>query len=195
MTDPDRENAEDILLEFAAEPEHDRETLERYLRDHPRLADQLVDLSLELRLQRTTSAQSVPEDEEWVETSLKSFKTMMGAGSATATAADPFAPHSSTALVAIRKRLGVPSAVMHGFRTRIVDVATVPARFLDMLARELGSSAEGLRGFLARPPQLAVGLSYKADEAPTLEGQRISFEKLLLDARVPEEDRVRLLAE
>lgn len=193
MTGPDREDAEEILLEFAAEPQHDRETLERYLRDHPHLSEELVDLSLELRLQRTTSGQSVPADEEWVEASLKSFKSMMGKGPVPA--ADPFAQLSSTELVAVRRRLGVPSAVLLGFRTRIVDVATVPVHFLEALARELNSTTEGLRGFLAALPRMAVGLSYKADDVPVLDGERISFEKLLLDARVPEDERARLLAE
>ncbi|CAO3405514.1 hypothetical protein [Azospirillum palustre] len=193
MTDPDREDAEEILLEFAAEPQHDRKTLERYLRDHPNLAEELVDLSLELRLQRTTSTQSVSTDEEWVEASLRSFKAMMGTGPVAT--ADPFALLSSTELVAVRRRLNVPSAVLLGFRSRIVDVATVPVRFFEALARELDSTPEGLRRFLAAPPRVAAGLSYKADGAPMLDGERISFEKLLLDARVPEEDRKRLLAE
>lgn len=193
MTDPDREDAEEILLEFAAEPSHDRATLERYLRNHPDLADEIVDLSLELRLQRTTLAQSIPADEEWVEASLNSFKAMMG--TVTVILADPFAQLSPTALVVMRKKLGVPSAVLLGFRTRIVDAATVPAGFLDALARELNTTTESLRSFLAQPPQLATELSYKADEAPVLRSRRISFEKLLLDARVPEEDRARFLAE
>jgi hypothetical protein len=39
---------EDILYGFAVEPTHDRQTLEKYLRDHPILAADLIDLSYEL---------------------------------------------------------------------------------------------------------------------------------------------------
>jgi hypothetical protein len=39
---------EDILYSFAVEESHGKETLEQYLRDYPRLADELIDLSYEL---------------------------------------------------------------------------------------------------------------------------------------------------
>jgi hypothetical protein len=39
---------EDLLEQFAMEPEHDRETLERYLRRYPHLAGDLIDLSSEI---------------------------------------------------------------------------------------------------------------------------------------------------
>lgn len=44
---PDRDH---ILYAFAIEPTHDRATLERYLRLYPDAAEDLIDLSLELRL-------------------------------------------------------------------------------------------------------------------------------------------------
>ena len=39
---------EDVLDAFAVEPNHERNTLERYLRDYPQYAAELVDLSREL---------------------------------------------------------------------------------------------------------------------------------------------------
>lgn len=41
---------EAILDAFALEPSHDRITLERYLRQYPEFAEDLIDLSSELRL-------------------------------------------------------------------------------------------------------------------------------------------------
>jgi hypothetical protein len=41
---------EEVLLAFAVEPVRDRATLERYLELYPRFAEDLVDLSHELRI-------------------------------------------------------------------------------------------------------------------------------------------------
>lgn len=191
MTDSDR--AEDVLMEFSAEPVQDRATLERYLRDHPMLAVELVDLSLELRLQRASIDASTPADEAWIDASWEAFRSGMTVATRATPATDPFAALSSAALVVLRRNLGVPSGVVQGFRTRIVDVATVPERFLRSLAGELGASTDEVCAFLAGPPRLGTGLSYKSDAPPAVEPSRISFEQLLLDTRVPDADRIRLL--
>ena len=41
---------ESVLYAFAVEANHDRGTLERYLRGYPELAEELIDLSSELRM-------------------------------------------------------------------------------------------------------------------------------------------------
>jgi transposase len=46
----DRRLAENVLYAFSVEPKHDRQTLENYLLRYPELADELIDLSHELRL-------------------------------------------------------------------------------------------------------------------------------------------------
>jgi hypothetical protein len=46
----DRRLAEDVLFAFSVEPQHDRQTLENYLRRYPELAEELIDLSHEFRL-------------------------------------------------------------------------------------------------------------------------------------------------
>lgn len=43
---------EDILYDFSVEPNHDQETLDRYLRLYPDYASELVDLSFALRKSR-----------------------------------------------------------------------------------------------------------------------------------------------
>lgn len=196
MTEPGRDDVEDVLFEFAAEPVHDRATLEKYLREFPGLAEELVDLSLELRLQRLSAGVSVPADEQWVEASWQAFQAVVAAPATTTTAtgADPFAVLSSAQLVALRRDLGVPSGVVQGFRTRIVDLATVPEHFLASLGNGLRTTLADLRAFLAGPPRLAAALSYKANKPPAAAAAKISFEQLLADAKVPEEQRRRLLS-
>lgn len=194
MTD-DRYEIEEVLHEFAAEPVHDAGTLERYLRAHPSMAEALVDLSLELRLRDAATATSVPEDEVWLDASWNAFQSTMAIRAAVTPAADPFAALSTARARDVRTRLGVPSGVIHGFRNRLVELASVPERFLRSLAAELGSSLEDLRSFLAGPPRLAEAMSFKADEAPEAPVAKVSFEQLLVDTRVSEEERSRLMDE
>lgn len=179
-------------MAFAVEPDHDRSTLERYLRLHPELAEDLIDLSMELRLQRATADISAPVDEAWAEASLADFHAAALARAA-AQAADPFAAVTSDELVTLRRSLDVPSGVIQGFRSRAVDIASVPAGFLADLARGLRTGVDELSAFLAGPPRLTPGLSYKSDDAPSAGGGKVTFEALLEQCRVPEHRRRQLL--
>ena len=58
----DRRLAEDVLYAFSVEPKHDRQTLENYLRRYPELAEELIDLSHELRLVAELGESEVPAD-------------------------------------------------------------------------------------------------------------------------------------
>lgn len=179
-------------MAFAAEHEHDRATLERYLRLHPKLAEDLIDLSMELRLQRATADISAPVDEAWVEASLADFYAAAPAR-VEAQVADPFAALASGELVTLRRSLGVPSGVIQGFRSRAVNIASVPAGFLADLARGLRTGVDQLSAFLAGPPRLTPGLSYKSDDAPIADSDKMTFEALLEQCRVPEDRRRQLL--
>lgn len=63
---------DDALYGFAMEPNHDRETLERYLAKYPHLAEELVDLLSEIRLDsvRDEHPEAIPDpglDAAWEE--------------------------------------------------------------------------------------------------------------------------------
>ncbi|MDP9632428.1 UNVERIFIED_ORG: hypothetical protein J2W85_004513 [Ensifer adhaerens] len=192
MTDSRKDSAEEILLSFAVEQEHDKATLERYLRLYPDLSDALISLSLDLRLQRATEETTVPTDEAWVEASLASFRAT-SASQEPAPAVDPFANVSPQEMVSLRRALDVPSGVIQGFSSRLVDIASVPASFVEALACGLRSTVDDLRRFMAEPPRLAPGVSYKADDAPSAEPEKITFEDLLKQCKVPDERRQKLL--
>lgn len=53
---------EDVLYAFSVEPKHDRQTIENYLRRYPELAEELIDLSHELRLVAELGESEVPTD-------------------------------------------------------------------------------------------------------------------------------------
>lgn len=193
MTDSRNDSAEEIFLAFAVEQKHDNATLERYLQLYPHLADELIDLSLDLRLQRATEDTTTPADEAWVDASLAAFRATRSV-QASAPVIDPFANVSPQELVNLRRALDVPSGVIQGFSSRIVDIASVPAWFVDALARGLRSTVDDLRRFMAAPPRLAPGVSYKADDAPSAEQEKITFEDLLKQCKVPDERQQQLLA-
>lgn len=193
MNDSRNDSAEEILLAFAVEQEHDNATLDRYLQLYPHLADELIDLSLDLRLHRATGETTTPADEAWVEASLAAFRATSPV-QASAAVVDPFANVSPQELVNLRCALDVPSGVIQGFSSRLVDIASVPASFVDALARGLRSTVYDLRRFMTAPPRLAPGVSYKADGAPSATQEKITFEDLLKQCRVPDERRHQLLA-
>ncbi|HXH45461.1 MAG TPA: hypothetical protein VNK51_16645 [Bradyrhizobium sp.] len=193
MTDSRNDSAEEILLAFAVEQAHDNATLDRYLQLYPHLSGELIDLSLDLRLQRATVEITTPADEAWVEASLAAFRATSPV-QASAAVVDPFANVSPQELVSLRRALDVPSGVIQGFSSRLVDIASVPAWFVDALARGLRSNVDDLRRFMAAPPRLAPGVSYKADDAPSAEQEKITFEDLLKQCKVPDERRQQLLA-
>lgn len=192
MTDSRNDSVEEILLAFTVEQAHDNATLDRYLQLYPHLSGELIDLSLDLRLQRATGEISTPTDEAWVEVSLAAFRATSPVQASAAI--DPFANVSTQELVSLRRGLDVPSGVIQGFSSRLVDIASVPAWFVDALARGLRSTVDDLRRFMAAPPRLAPGVSYKADDAPSAEQQKITFEDLLKQCKVPDERRQQLLA-
>ena len=193
MTDSRNDSAEEILLAFAVEQEHDNATLDRYLQLYPHLSGDLIDLSLDLRLQRATGETTTPADEAWVEASLAAFRATSPV-QASAAMVDPFVNVSPQELVTLRRALDVPSGVIQGFSSRLVDIASVPAWFVDALACGLRSTVDDLRRFMAAPPRLAPGVSYKADDAPSAEQEKITFEDLLQQCKVPDERRQQLLA-
>lgn len=193
MTDSRNNSAEEILLAFAVEQEQDNATFDRYIQMYPHLLDELIDLSLDLRLQRATGDTTTPADEAWVDASLAAFRAT-SPFQAPAPVIDPFANVSPQELVNLRRALDVPSGVIQGFSSRLVDIASVPASFVDALARGLRSTVDDLRRFMAAPPRLAPGVSYKADGAPSAEQEKITFDDLLKQCRVPDERRHQLLA-
>lgn len=194
MTDIHDANDEEILLSFAVEHDQEDGILERYLRQYPHLADQLIDLSLELRLRRSTGEKATdPTDEQWVEASLATFRAALPV-QISAEMTDPFAKVSAQELIALRRELGVPSGVIQGFSSRLVDIASVPAWVVDTFASYLRSTADELRTFMAAPPRLTPGISYKADVTPSAKKEKITFEDLLKQCKVPDERRHQLLA-
>lgn len=186
-SDPTRE---DVLDAFAVEEVFGRETLERYLRDYPQFAMDLVDLSRELsRATREDEGPLSAMDEAAIEAAWKRHVE-----AAPKVITDPFEGISVDQLRSMAKQLDVPRQVITAFRERRVDIPSVPRRFLAKLAASMNAVLEQLVIALSSPLVPSSVRSYKADEKPLI-SERVSFDQILTEAGVSKEKRASLLSE
>ncbi|HEF5152607.1 hypothetical protein UA18_01838 [Burkholderia multivorans] len=175
---------DDVLYAFAVEDAGNNDTLMRYLAMYPQYAHDLVDLSRELA--RPVSHESLSAaDAQRVDAAVARFRA--GAGHRVP------ASFAAQAFNVAAERLQLPRLVLVSFRERRVDLASVPARFLERLAGALESTLDQLRTFLSQPPMVSAARQSKSRIKPVA-ATKVSFEKVLRDAGV-EADRVQALIE
>jgi len=181
---------EDVLDSFSVEPNPGRETLERYLRAYPQFASELVDLSRELSREVSQDEEPLAGDEQ----AMIDAAWQHHAGNTSQGATDPFMGLSTADLRMVAKRLDVPRQVITAFRERRIILSTVPRRFLARFAEAINTSIDRLIGGLSSQPSPALARSYKADQKPET-AQPVSFERILIDAGVPDDRRAQLMSE
>ena len=176
---------EEVLLAFAVEPVHDRATLERYLKLYPRFAEDLVDLSHELRMGGRGLAEAV-EDEATVQRALQQLVDV--SARAPGTAANPFDAFHGQAFADLADMLRVPRSLLIAFRDRLVIASTVPAAFAARVARAARTTVADLMKHLELPSLLAPQASYKADGKPSA-AEKMAFDALLESNGVTDEQK------
>lgn len=191
MSQPSRPSREEILGAFSVEPRPDRKTLERYLRAYPEYTEELIDLSREVgRDLRQYDAPLSQKDRAYIDEAWRRHSAI-----GRASISDPFAAMSVADLREVARGLGVPRQVVTAFRECRVILATVPRAFLARLAEAVNISTSKLEGFLSMPqPAPVQARSYKADSKPVA-FEPVSFERLLIDAGIPEDKRAELMAD
>jgi hypothetical protein len=181
---------DDVLDAFAVEPSHGREILEHYLREYPHFSNELVDLSRELsRVPDGAERPMSLQEQAIVEAAWQQHMSIE-----TKSAKDPLADLSVAQLREIAMQLDVPRQVLTAFRERRVVAASVPRRFLTRMALALNCTVDLLVSALTTPSEPALARSYKSDGKPSAE-TAATFERLLIDAGVPEDKRTALLAD
>jgi hypothetical protein len=190
MTGQSTPQLEDILDAFAIEETHAKATLDRYLTAYPQFADDLIDLSRELlRAEVPADAELAPKDAAKIDAAWARHVAALPQQ-----AADPFAGLSPTRSREVALELGVPRQVIAAFRERRIAPASVPDAFLRRFAGMLAASFDELVAWMTPPPAGALARSYRADGQPGAAAQ-VPFERILIDAGVPEDDRARLLSD
>lgn len=189
MTDPNASRLEDVLNAFAMEETHAKATLDSYLTAYPQYAGELIDLSRELM-----HALSAKDELSGADLAMIDAGWLKHAAAQPKSVADPFATLSPTRSREIAVEMGIPRQVVTSFRERRIQPASVPRGFLRRFAGALSISADDLSAWLSPAPAAAFARSYRSDAQPGAAAQ-LSFEHVLIDAGVSDDDRARLLAD
>lgn len=183
---------EDILLAFSVEPTHDKATIERYLRLYPQYAEDFIDLLGELR-SPPMLRNDVVEDESAVQRAWNALTAAPLPNHDAASIANPFASFAGPTFVALAEGLRIRRSILIALRDRLVNASSIPAPFLNRLARATQFPAEKLRGYLDLPAVVPASASYKANEKPVAPA-KIDFEKLLDDSNISADEKRDILS-
>jgi hypothetical protein len=197
MTLPKTPDLDGVLEAFASEPSTDDAVLAAYIRRYPEFALALADFAHDLRLSPIAEENALAPDGAWQAESWRRFENAATAMSSVSSSpiTDPFAGVGPARLAEIRRDLNIPTAVLNGFRDRLVLAASVPRRFLARLADALSTGLDQFQAFLELPPRVNRAASYRADAAPGVGDEKITFEVLLDQAMVTPERRRALMQE
>jgi hypothetical protein len=188
-----RHDKEAILYAFAVEELHDRETLERYLRQYPDLAEDLIDLSSELRLTKVLDSPpaQTAADPGWEH----AWQQFIATGRPTprqGTATNPFAGFKGEAFVQLAKSLDLPRNFVTALRDGLVAATSIPIGFTQRLAQAMKVPVASLQDHFAGSRPNLAGLSFKSDDKPTRQGQ-MTFRELVERTEMTESQRLSLL--
>ncbi|HEY3332946.1 MAG TPA: hypothetical protein VGK19_23130 [Capsulimonadaceae bacterium] len=78
-------------------------------------------------------------------------------------------------LTALAEALGLGRSVIVKLDRRLIDAATVPASALSRIADAIGAASSDIRAYLALPPTMAAGASYKATDTPATAPEQQAF--------------------
>lgn len=184
---------EAILYAFAIEPQQDRATLERYLRQYPELSADLIDLSSELRLGNAVdmSAASTPSGRDW-KAAWQRFQACKPEQESVREVANPFMRFRGTAFVTLAQTLNVPRSFLTAFRDGLVVASSIPDRFARRFADATSETFESVREFFASPQSALLAREFKSEDKPSHQGQK-TFEELVHSSELTEEQRQLLL--
>lgn len=183
---------EEVLLSFSVEPVHDRPTLERYLRDYPEHTQALVACAAELMLD--SARDEIPADGAGsaIDRAWQRLQSIVDSPD-DVSANNPFAMLTPTAFKSLAKNLGINNLLLVRLRDRAIQVTTIPRRFVQKLAIELGASAESVLDYLRGPPAMVSGHSFRSAGKPAVTEQ-ISFSKAIESSQLTQAQQDALMA-
>ncbi len=167
---------EEVLLAFAVEPSHNRETLIRYLKAYPDHSIALADLSIELMIDSSREKQEIPISNTNLDKAWRRFHSAIknSAPPIDPKITNPFLGLSYVEFKKIADQMGMNKLLLSRVRDRTIILVTIPHRFIEKLASVLGTNVELLTSYLNTPPSITSSQSFKSDVKPTATEQ-ISF--------------------
>lgn len=183
---------ESVLMAFSMEPSHGRETLERYITEYPQHATALIDCSIDLLHElpaAEVSATEVPDsavDKAW-----QRFERAVQPPDGEV--ANPFAKLNTSSFKSLARSLDVSNLFLMRVRDRAVRAATIPARFVEKLASELGATVQAVGTYLQGPPGMVSGQAFRSSVKPSV-GEQITFDQAVATSQLTPEQQATLKA-
>lgn len=189
---PFEADEESVLMMFCIEPSHTKETLERYISEYPQYAAALIDCSIDLLRQPSVESVSATViSDNAVDHAWKRFERAVQRTGAEV--ANPFAKLNSTGFKSLARNLGVSNLFLMRVRDRAISAATIPARFIDKLASELGATAQAVGAYLQGPPGTVSGNAFRSGVRPSV-GEQITFDQAVGTSQLTPEQQAILKA-
>jgi hypothetical protein len=179
------ENEKDALfIAWSADREQNKpKSLKEWIREYPKFAEELLLWSADepvFRVAEPRGAYTVTEERVLAigRELLTTRKTLM-MGTATAFAGIvPAAKEKGLSVRTLAKQVGIGVTFIAKLQDRLLVPGSVPETLLNRLGEALDVSVEQLRAYLQRPPQMATGAMYRADDVPQV-GTQQSFSSAL----------------
>jgi hypothetical protein len=183
---------ESVLMAFSMEPSHGRETLERYVREYPQHTAALIECSIDLFYEPSAGdvpAAEVPDsvmDKAW-----QRFERALQQPDAEV--ANPFAKLNTSNFKSLARGLDVSNVFLMRVRDRSIRAATIPARFVERLASELGVTVQAVGAYLQGPPGMVSGQAFRSSVKPSV-GEQITFDQAVTTSQLTPEQQATLKA-
>ena len=183
---------ESVLMAFSMEPRHGRETLERYIREYPQHATALIDCSIDLLHEPPADdAPATVVSDSAVDKAWQRFERAVQQPDAEV--ANPFAKLNTSSFKSLARSLDVSNLYLMRVRDRAISATTIPARFVEKLASELGSTAQAVGAYLQGPPGMVSGHAFRSSMKPSV-GEQLTFDQAVATSQLTPEQQATLKA-
>lgn len=183
---------ESVLMAFSMEVHNGRETLERYIREYPQHATALIDCSVDLL--HEPSACDVPATEvpdSVIDKAWQRFEQALQQPGAAV--ANPFAKLNTSSFKSLARSLDVSNLFLMRVRDRAIRAVTIPVRFVERLASELGATVQAVDTYLQGPPGMVSGQAFRSSVKPSV-GEQITFDQAVATSQLTPEQQATLKA-
>lgn len=183
---------ESVLMAFSMEASHGRETLERYIREYPQHATALIDCSIDLLHEPPAADVSVTDvPDSAVDKAWQRFE--LAVKQPGVEVANPFAKLNTSNFKSLARSLDVSNLFLMRVRDRAIHAATIPARFIERLASELGATVQAVNAYLQGPPGMVSGQAFRSSVKPSV-GEQITFDQAVATSQLTPEQQAILKA-
>ncbi|MGQ3054125.1 MAG: hypothetical protein ACT6S0_20285 [Roseateles sp.] len=183
---------ESVLMAFSMEASHGREILERYISEYPQHATALIDCSMDLLHEPPAGDVAATEVlDSAVDKAWQRFERAVQ--QADVEVANPFATLNTSGFKSLARSLDVSNLFLMRVRDRAICAATIPARFVEKLASEMGTTVQAMCAYLQGPPGVASGQAFRSSVKPSV-GEQITFGQAVTTSQLTPEQQATLKA-